>query len=58
VRVNLETELSSTQLVKLLDRLQRSTHLLKVTELNIRVVEGRVLRASCVISTLLLGPLG
>ena len=58
VSVTVETETSPAQLVQLLNRIQRSAHLLKVTELNVRVVEGRTLRASFVIGKLLLGPVG
>ena len=53
VGVSIECEASPTQLVQLLDRLQRSVHLLKVTQLNVRASEGRALRASLVISKLL-----
>jgi hypothetical protein len=52
--VSLETESSPTQLVQLLDRMQRSARLLRVTQLSLRVVEGRALRASIVISQLTL----
>lgn len=54
VTVSLECEASPSQLVQLLDRVQRSTHLLKVTNLNARVTEGKSLRVSLVISKLLL----
>jgi hypothetical protein len=54
LRVSLETESSPTQLVQLLDRMQRSARLLRVTQLSLRVVEGRALRASIVISQLTL----
>ena len=40
--------------MKFLDLIQRSTHLLKGTELSVRVAEGRTLRSSLVISKLLL----
>ena len=53
-RVNVEGEATPLQLMQLLDRLQRSTYLLKVTELSIRVTEGGVLRNSLVVSKLLL----
>ena len=53
VSVSVECEASPTQLVQLLDRLQRSVHLLKVTQLNVRASEARTLRASLVISKLL-----
>ena len=58
VSVTVEAEASPPQLVELLDRLQRSTRLLRVTELHVRVSEGRTLRASLVVSKLLLGPVG
>jgi len=53
VSVSVECEASPTQLVQLLDRLQRSVYLLKVTQLNVRASEARTLRASLVISKLL-----
>lgn len=56
VRVTVETESSPSQLVQLLDRVQRSSRLLRVTQLSLRVVEGRILRASIVISKLLVAP--
>ena len=55
VTVSLECEASPSQLVQLLDRVQRSTHLLKVTGLTVRVTESKGLRVSLVISKLLLG---
>ena len=58
VSVIVEAEASPPQLVELLDRLQRSSRLLRVMELNVRVSEGRTLRASLVVSKLLLGPVG
>ncbi len=54
VTVSLECEASPSQLVQLLDRVQRSTHLLKVTGLSVRVTESKNLRVSLVISKLLL----
>jgi type II secretory pathway component PulM len=54
VTVSLECEANPLQLVQLLDRLQRSTHLLKVTDAHVRVMEGKSLRVSLVISKLLL----
>ena len=53
VSVSIECETSPTQLVQLLDRLQRSVHLLKVTQLNVRASEVQTLRASLVISKFL-----
>ena len=52
--VALEGESAPEALLKLLDRLQRSQRLLKVTELTVRVSEQRTLRSSVVISKLLL----
>ena len=54
VSITLETEGSPTQLMRLLDRLQRSTLLLRVTELTVRTSESQTLRGSLVISKLLL----
>ena len=56
VSVTVETEASPSQLAQLLDRLQRSTQLLKVTELTVRVSENQTLRSSLVVSKLLLHP--
>lgn len=53
VTVSVECEASPTQLVQLLDRLQRSQRLLKVTQLSVRASEARTLRASLVVSKLL-----
>ena len=53
VSVSIECETSPTQLVQLLDRLQRSIHLLKVTQLNVRASDAQTLRASLVVSKLL-----
>lgn len=54
--VRVEAEASTTQLLKLLDRLQRSPRLLKVSELSVRVAEGRSLRTTMVVSKRLLAP--
>lgn len=55
ISVTLESEGSPAQLVQFLNRIQRSTNLLKVTELTVRAsAEGRSLRTSMVISKLLL----
>ena len=54
ITISVEGEASPAQLAQLLDLLQRSTRLLKVTELNIRVSEGKTLRTSMIISKLLL----
>ena len=54
ISVTVEGESTPEQLVALLDRLQRSTRLLKVTELTVRVSERLTLRTSMVISKLLL----
>ena len=54
VSVTVETEASPAQLVQLLDRIQRSSHLLKVTELALRVSESQTLRSSLIVSKLLL----
>ena len=55
ISVTLESEASPAQLVQFLDQIQRSTKLLKVTELTVRTsVEGKSLRTSMVISKLLL----
>lgn len=54
VSVTVEGEASPSQLVQLLDLLQRSTRLLKVAELTVRVSEAKTLRTSLVISKLLL----
>ena len=54
VSITLETEGSPTQLMRLLDRFQRSTLLLRVTELTVRTSESQTLRGSLVISKLLL----
>ena len=56
VRVSVDGEASPAQLVKLFDRFQRSTQLLKITELTVRAAEGGVLRTSMEISKLLLKP--
>lgn len=53
VSVSVECEASPTQLVQLLDRLQRSVRLLKVTQLNVRASDAQTLRASLVVSKLL-----
>ena len=54
VSVTLECEAAPVQLVQLLDRVQRSARLLKVTDLTVRATEGKGLRVSLVISKLLL----
>ena len=54
VAVLMEGEAGSEQLVRLLDRLQRSPQLLRVSELTVRVVEGSLLRTTMVIEKLLL----
>ena len=54
ISVTVEGEASPHQLVQLLDLVQRSTRLLKVTELTVRVSETKTLRTSMVISKLLL----
>lgn len=56
VSVSVECEVTPTQLVQLLDRLQRSVRLLKVTQLTVRASETNTLRASLVISKLLVRP--
>ena len=55
VSVSIEAESSPAQLVRVLSRLQRSTQLLRVTELTIRSTE-RTLRSSLVVSKWLLAP--
>ena len=54
ISVKLDGEGNPSQLVGFLDRIQRSTRLLKITELTVRVSEGQTLRASLTISKLLL----
>ncbi len=56
VSVNLETEATATQVAELLDRLARSPQLLRITEMSLRLAEGRALRASFVISKLVAVP--
>ena len=56
VSVTVEGESNPEQLLQLLDAIQRSTRLLKVTDLTVRVAEGRALRSSLIISKLLLTP--
>ena len=53
-QASVDVEATPGQLVRVLDRLQRSVQLLKVTELSIRVSEDRTLRSSLVVSKLLL----
>jgi len=53
VSVSIECEASPTQLVQLLDRLQRSVHLLRVTQLNVRASDAKTLRVSLAVSKLL-----
>ena len=54
ISVTIDGEATPSQLVRLLDQLQRSPHLLKVAELTVRVSESQTLRTSLVISRLLL----
>ena len=54
MNITVEVEASPTQLIRLLDAIQRSAKLLKVAELNLRVSEAKTLRASMVINKLLL----
>jgi len=54
VSVSVDGESDPAQLVRLLDLLARSSRLLKVTELTVRVSEEKTLRSSMVISKLLL----
>jgi type II secretory pathway component PulM len=54
ISVTVDGEADPEQLMNLLDRIQRSTRLLKVTELSVRVSEQQRLRTSLVISKLLL----
>lgn len=54
VSVAIDGESTPEQLVRLLDRFQRSPHALKVTELAVRASESKTLRASLVVSKLLL----
>lgn len=54
--IRVEAEASPAQLAQLLDRLQRSTRLLKVSGLSARVAEGRTLRTSLVIQKRLAPP--
>ncbi len=54
ISASVEGESTSSQLVQLLDLLQRSKRLLRVTELSARVVEGKKIRSFIVISKLLL----
>lgn len=54
ISVNIDIESTPGQLVKFLDRLARSASLLKVAELTVRVSENKTLRASMVVSKLLL----
>lgn len=59
VSVSLELEATPEQLIRLLDGLQRSTQLLKVTQMAMRLTDERALtlRGSMVITKLLLTPL-
>lgn len=59
VSVALELEATPEQLIRLLDSLQRSTQLLKVTQMAMRLTDERALtlRCSMVITKLLLTPL-
>lgn len=50
----MEAEASPAQLIALLDQIQRSTRLLRVKEMTVRVTEKRTLRSSLVIEKLLL----
>ncbi len=54
VSVTIEGESTPDQLWQLLDAIQRSTRLLRVTDLTVRATEGRSLRSSFVVSKLLL----
>ncbi len=54
ISVTIDGEATPSQLVRLLDQLQRSPRLLKVDELTVRVSEAQTLRTSLVISRLLL----
>ena len=54
ISVTVEGESSPDQLVSLLDRIQRLTHLLKVTELSVRTSERQTVRTSMVVGKLLL----
>ena len=56
VSVTIEGESTPEQLLQLLDAIQRSTGLLRVTDLTVRVAAGKSLRSSFVISKLLLAP--
>ena len=56
VSVTIEGESTPEQLMQLLDAIQRSTGLLKVTDLTVRVAEGKTLRSSLIISKLLVAP--
>lgn len=53
ISVAVDGESTPEQLVRLLDRFQRSTRALKVTELAVRVSESKTLRTSMVVSKLL-----
>lgn len=48
--IRVEAEAGTAQLLQLLDRLQRSPRLLNVSELSVRVAEGRTLRTTLVIT--------
>lgn len=54
VSVVVDGESTPTQLVRVLDQLQRSSRLLKITQLSVRVSEQKTLRSSLVVSKLLL----
>lgn len=54
VSVRLEGEASSEELVRFLDRVQRSPRLLKITELDVRISAEGTLRTTIVITKLLL----
>lgn len=54
ISVSIDIESTPEQLVKFLDRLERSPSLLKVAELTVRVSENKTLRSSMVVSKLLL----
>ena len=58
VSVALELEATPAQLINLLDNLQRSTQLLKVTQMTLRLTneQASTLRCTMVISKLLLAP--
>ena len=54
VRVSFEGEANPARLIQLLDRVQRSTHVLRVTELTSHASESQTQRVSRVVSKRLL----